>query len=74
MAFVCRRTVRMAAIYQLKIKYDQDKFGVFFFRRKTPVSFPLGDKHAVNEHHVARKSHDATQKKKPSRGAFQSTT
>ena len=27
MAFVCRRTVRMAAIYQLKIKYDQDRSG-----------------------------------------------
>ena len=26
------------------------------------VSFPLEDKHVVNEHHVARKSHDATQK------------
>ena len=23
---------RMAAVYQLKIKYDQDKFGVFFRR------------------------------------------
>ena len=29
MAFVCRRTVRMATIYQLKIKYYQDKLGVF---------------------------------------------
>ena len=34
--FVCHRTVSMDAVYQLKIKYDQDKFGVFF-RRKTPV-------------------------------------
>ena len=41
---------------------------------KHPVSFPLEDKHAMNERHVARKSHDATQKKMPSRGAFQSTT
>ena len=30
---------------------------------KHPVSFPLEDKHAMNERHVARKSHDATQKK-----------
>ena len=30
---------------------------------KRPVSFPLEDKHAMNERHVARKSHDATQKK-----------
>ena len=30
---------------------------------KRPVSFPLEDKHAMNEHHVAQKSHDATQKK-----------
>ena len=28
--FVCHRTVSMAAVYQLKIKYDQDKFRVFF--------------------------------------------
>ena len=28
--FVCHRTVGMAAVYQLKIKYDQDKFGVVF--------------------------------------------
>ena len=25
--FVCHRTVKMAPVYQLKIKYDQDKFG-----------------------------------------------
>ena len=30
---------------------------------KRPVSFPFEDKHGVNERHVARKSHDATQKK-----------
>ena len=41
---------------------------------KRPVSFPLEDKHATNEDRVARKSHDATQKKMASRGAFQSTT
>ena len=41
----------MAAVYQLK------------FRRKRPVSFPLEDKHVVNEHHFnSRKSHAATQK------------
>ena len=32
MVFVCHRTFGMAAVYQLKIKYDQGKFGVFFFR------------------------------------------
>ena len=30
---------------------------------KSAVSFPLEDKHVVNEHHIIRKSHDATQKK-----------
>ena len=30
---------------------------------KCSVSFPFEDKHAVNEHHIAGKSHDATQKK-----------
>jgi len=30
---------------------------------KSAVSFPLKDKHAVNEHHVIR-SHDATQKQR----------
>ena len=39
-----------------------------FFDAKRPVSFLLEDKHVVNEHHVVRKSHDATQKKMPSRG------
>ena len=29
------------------------------------VSFPLEDKHVVNEHHVIRKIHDITQKKCP---------
>ena len=37
----------------------------FFLDAKRPVSFPLEDKHVVNEHHVVRKSHDATQKKCP---------
>ena len=32
---------------------------------KTTVSFLLEDKHVVNEHHVIRKSHDATQEKCP---------
>ena len=63
MVFVCHWTVSMAAVYQLKIKYDQFKFGVFFLDAKRPVSFPLEDQHLVNEHHVIRKSHDATQKK-----------
>ena len=26
--FVCHRTVNIGAVYQLKIKYDHDKFGV----------------------------------------------
>ena len=33
MVFVCHRTVSMAVVYQLKIKYDQDKFGVFFLHQ-----------------------------------------
>ena len=43
-------------------KYDQEKFGVIFLKTKCPVSFPLEDKLVVNEHHVVRKSHDATEK------------
>ena len=62
MVFFCHRTVSMAAVYQLKIKYDQDKFGVVFLEAKCLVSFPLKDKHIVNEHHVVQKSHDATEK------------
>ena len=43
--FVCHRTVRIAAVYQLKIKYDQDKLGAVFLDAKSPVSFriPLED-------------------------------
>ena len=52
MVFVCHRTVSTAAVYQLKIKYDQDKFRVVFLDAKRLVSFPLQDKHVVNEHHV----------------------
>ena len=56
-----------ATVYQLKIKYDQDKFGGGFLDAfdtiKRAVSFPLEDKHVVNEHHVIPKSHDTTQKK-----------
>ena len=73
MLFVCHRTVSMTAVYQLKIKYDQDKLERFFRcirHGKKGVSFPLEDKHIVNEHHVIRKSHDATEKKMSSRGAF----
>ena len=51
---VCHRSVSMAAVYQLKIKYGQDKFRVIFLDAKRPVSFPLEDKHVVNEHHVVR--------------------
>ena len=72
--FVCHKTVSMTAAYQLKIKYDQDKFGVVFFLDvKCPVSFPLEDKHVVNEHHIVRKSHDVTQKKCPHMVHFKCT-
>ena len=71
--FVCHRTVSMAAVYQLKTTYDQDKFGVLFLDAKRPVSFPLEDKRVLNEHDVVRKSHDATQKMS-SCGVFQCTT
>ena len=74
--FVCRRTVSITAVDQLKIKYDHDKFGAVFRRirrEKRAVSFPLEDKHVVNEH-TNRKSHDARHKKMSSRGAFQCTT
>ena len=63
MVFICRRTVSLAAVYQLKMKYDQDKFRVIFLDAKRPVSFPLEDKHLVNEHHVVRNSHDAPHRK-----------
>ena len=39
----------------------------FLWQTKSTVSSPLEDKHVVNENHVIRKSHDATQKM-PSRG------
>ena len=45
----------MAAVYQLKIKYDQDKFGAVFLDAFDTISFPHKDKHVVNEHHVIRK-------------------
>ena len=44
------------------------------WQTKSTVSFLLEDKHVANEHHVIRKSHDATQKKVSSRGAFRCTT
>ena len=73
--FVCHRTVSMTAAHQLKIRYHQDKFGAIFLDAfdtiKRAVSFPLEDKHVVNENHVIRKSHDARQKEMSSRGAFQ---
>ena len=62
MFFFRHRSVRMAPVYQLKIKYDQDKFRVVFLAKRS-ISFPLEDKHVVNEHHVVRKNHDTTQKK-----------
>ena len=39
------------------------RFLYAFDTMKRAVSFPLEDKHVVNEHHVVRKSHDDTQKK-----------
>ena len=72
--FVCHRTVSMVAVYQLKINYDQDKFGMFFIHAKR---FPLEDKHLVNRHderHVARKKSWRHTEKMPSSGAFQCTT
>ena len=78
MVFVSHRTVSRAAVYQLKIKYDQDKIqsGCLdtFDMIKRAVSYPLEDKHIVSEHHVIRKSHDATLKEVSSRGAFKCTT
>ena len=41
------------------------------WQTKSRVSFPLGDEHFVNEHHVVRKSHD-TKQKMSSNGTFQS--
>ena len=58
---------QLSAVYQLKIKYDQHKFGAVLFEAfntiKSVVSFPLEDKNVVNEHHIIRKSHDTTHKK-----------
>ena len=34
---------------------------MFIFRRQSVVSFPLEDKHIVNEHLVLQKGHDATE-------------
>ena len=62
--FVSHRTVSMAAVYQLKIKYDQEKFGPVVLDAIDTISFPFEDKHVVSEPHVIRKSH-ATQKKCP---------
>lgn len=37
-----------------------------FIDAKRAVSFPLEDKHVMNEHHIVQNSyHDATQKKCP---------
>ena len=62
--FVCHRTVSMAAVYQLKIKYDQGKFGAICLDAKRPVSFPLEDKHVMNEHHVVWKKVTTSHRKK----------
>ena len=56
------------------IRTNSERFFRCIRHDKKGVSFPLEDKHIVNEHHVIRKSHDATEKKMSSRGAFQCTT
>ena len=53
----------MAAVYQLKIKYDLDKSEWFFLDAFDMISFPFVHKHVVNEHHIIQKSHDAIQEK-----------
>ena len=55
----------MAVVYQLKKKYDQDKLGAVPSEAFDTISFPLEDKHVVNEHHIIRKSNDTIQKKCP---------
>ena len=55
--------VSMAAVYQLKIKYDLDKSEWFFLDAFDMISFPFVHKHVVNEHHIIQKSHDAIQEK-----------
>ena len=57
----------MAAVDQLKLKYDQDKFEVVYLDAKSPISFRLEDKHVVNEHLVVQKSHGCSQKTVPTR-------
>ena len=42
-----------------------------YWQTKSLVSFPLGDKHVVNEHRIIRKSPDATKRKIPLCGAFE---
>ena len=45
----------MAAVYQLKIKYDQDKFSSeCFFRRKTP-GIPSGIRIRENQYNIESK-------------------
>ena len=48
--FVCHKTVSMAAVYRLKMKYDQmwQKYDKIW-RTKSAVSFPFEDKPVVNE-------------------------
>ena len=58
--FVCHKTVSIAAVYLLKIKYDQDNFGLVFVHAKRLISFPLEDKHVVNESHVFLSSYRKT--------------
>ena len=41
--FACHKTDSMAAVYQLKIKHDQDKFRVVFYNIFDLISFSVED-------------------------------
>ena len=45
-------TVGITTVYQLKIKYVQDKFGEVFSDTFNMMSLSLEGKHIVNEHQV----------------------
>ena len=55
----------MAAVYQVKIKYYQDKLGAVILHAFDTISFSVKDKHVVNEYHVIQGSNDTTQQKCP---------
>ena len=70
----CQRGRCLSAEDKIWLGQIRSSFLDAFDTIKRAVSFPLEDKHFVNEHHVIRKSHDATQKNMSSCGAFQCTT